>query len=212
MKTALVLIDFQQTFRDGSWGTSSSDQAEVQAAKLLKHFRQNQLPIFHIHHWSQHPDSRFYFKSNGFSAIDMVKPLEDELVLTKTVNSAFIGTSLEAILREQSVSCLIIAGLTTPHCVSTTIRMATNLGFSVTLAEDATASFPLHDHNGRIFSAQEIQDSTLASLNEVRDRQGFPANGGLDVSRQKMTKIYSTPFLRLVISHSPSFPEYAILV
>ncbi len=69
----------------------------------------------------------------------MVKPLEDELVLTKTVNSAFIGTSLEAILREQSVSRLIIAGLTTPHCVSTTIRMATNLGFSVTLAEDATA-------------------------------------------------------------------------
>ncbi|HFI0332442.1 TPA: isochorismatase family protein [Streptococcus suis] len=96
----------------------------------------------------------------------MVKPLEDELVITKTVNSAFIGTSLEAILREQSVSRLIIAGLTTPHCVSTTIRMATNLGFSVTLAEDATASFPLHDHNSRMFSAQEIQDSTLASLNE----------------------------------------------
>lgn len=44
--------------------------------------------------------------------------------------------------------------------------MATNLGFSVILAEDATASFPLHDHNGRMFSAQEIQDSTLASLNE----------------------------------------------
>ena len=50
MKTALVLIDFQQTFRDGSWGTSSNNQAEVQAAKLLKHFRQNQLPIVHIHH------------------------------------------------------------------------------------------------------------------------------------------------------------------
>lgn len=62
-----------------------------------------------------------------------------------------------------------------------------------------------------MFSAQEIQDSTLASLNEVRDRQGFPANGGLDVSRQKMTKIYSTPFLRLVISHSLLFQNMQFL-
>jgi nicotinamidase-related amidase len=57
------------------------------------------------------------------------------------VNSAFIGTGLEAYLRDHSIKAVVIAGLTTPHCVSTSARMAANLGFDVILAHDACATF-----------------------------------------------------------------------
>jgi nicotinamidase-related amidase len=46
----------------------------------------------------------------------------------KHVNSAFIGTGLECYLKEHGIRQLIVAGITTDHCVSTSVRMAANLG------------------------------------------------------------------------------------
>ncbi len=61
---------------------------------------------------------------------------------------------------------MVIVGITTDHCVSTTTRMAGNLGFSTFIISDATATFERIGPDGRHYSADEMHDTALASLNE----------------------------------------------
>lgn len=166
MRKALLLIDIQKTFRDGSWGPRNNEEAEVNASKLLARFRDNKDLIIHVNHRSEQKASRFYFAKEGFAFQEVVVPNEGEPIISKYVNSAFIGTHLKDLLDAEGVTTLVIAGISTPHCVSTTTRMAGNYGYTVYLVEDATASFALTNHKGRTYTAQEIQDITIATLHD----------------------------------------------
>lgn len=137
---ALILIDIQAGFDHPAWGARNNPDAEAHAAVLLDHWRRTRRPIFHIQHVSTEPGSPLG-PGPGSSFKPEVAPLAGEPIFVKSVNSAFIGTRLEQTLRRQEITQLVICGLTTPHCVSTTTRMGANLGFSMTLAHDACASF-----------------------------------------------------------------------
>lgn len=139
MTEALILIDFQTGFDAPFWGERNNKEAEANAARLLSHFRTKARPVFHVRHLSREAGSPL--SGAGARIKDLVAPFADEPVIEKSVNSAFIGTVLEARLRAQGITHVTICGLTTPHCVSTTVRMAANLGFTVTLAHDACAAF-----------------------------------------------------------------------
>ena len=162
---ALILIDVQKGFDLPFWGSRNNPEAETNIAKLLSVWRSRDLPIIHVKHCSVSPKSPLHPDQPGNAFKDEAQPLPGEQLFTKTVNSAFIGTGLEDYLRENKLNSLVIVGLTTDHCVSTSTRMAGNLGFDVILVSDATATFEREGFNGAMFSAQEMHDINLASLN-----------------------------------------------
>jgi len=164
---ALILIDIQKGFDEEEYwgGNRNNKDAEEKSAIILKKWRELNLPIFHIVHSSQNPISRLHESHPGFEIKDEVKPIEGETVIKKNVNSAFIGTDLKERLESQGINKLVIIGLTTNHCVSTTTRMAGNFGFDTLLISDATATFDRIGINGERFDAEIIHQTTLANLN-----------------------------------------------
>ena len=165
-RPALILIDIQKGFDDLEYwgGQRNNPDAEMNAKQLLDIWRENQLPIFHIQHCSTIPTSLLNELHEGNELKDLVKPTNGEPVIKKNVNSAFIGTDLKTQLDEQSIHTLVMVGLTTDHCVSTTTRMAGNFGFDTFVVSDATATFNKKGVDGQDFSAELIHETALASL------------------------------------------------
>ncbi|TDW52375.1 nicotinamidase-related amidase [Flavobacterium sp. 270] len=165
---ALILIDIQKGFLDTSYwgGDRNNTNAEEKAGELLKIWRSKNLPIFHVQHCSSNPNSILNETHAGNDFQDVVKPLQGEIIIKKNVNSAFIGTNLKELLDNAKITNLVIIGLTTDHCISTTTRMAGNFGYNVYLVSDATATFNKKGINGENFSAEIIHQTALASLNE----------------------------------------------
>ena len=144
----LVLIDIQAAFADRYWGLRNNLDAEANAGRLLDQWRAAGAPIFHVRHLSTNPASPLHPETGRIDFHEAVLPAPGETVYEKHVNSAFIGTNLEADLRAAGIDRLVIAGLTTPHCVSTSTRMAANLGFTVELVHDACAAFTQNVQTG----------------------------------------------------------------
>ena len=162
---ALVLIDVQKGFDDSTWGKRNNPDAEKNIALLLAEWRRYLLPVVHVQHCSTEVNAPLHPDQPGHQFKAEAKPLDGEKIFTKTVNSAFIGTRLEDYLRACDIQSLVIVGLTTDHCVSTSVRMAGNLGFKVKLVSDATATFDRIGHDGSHYSASDIHAIHLASLN-----------------------------------------------
>lgn len=165
-KKALIIVDVQKAFDDKKWGERNNLHAEENISKILQLWREKGWLIIHIQHTSDHPNSLFYPKNEGFAIKEIVEPINEEVIITKKVNSGFIGTNLEAFLKENDITTVVITGLTTPHCVSTTTRMSGNLGFETYLISDATAAFGMKDQNDTYYDAVTIHNISLATLHD----------------------------------------------
>lgn len=167
-RPALILIDIQKAFDDIKYwgGERNNPEAENNAGELLQLWRTNNLPVFHIKHCSAIPTSPLNETHSGNEFKEIVRPIDGEPVIKKNVNSAFIGTDLKERLDNENISKLVIAGLTTDHCVSSTTRMAANFGYDTFLVSDATATFNKKGVDGQNYAAELIHETSLASLNE----------------------------------------------
>ena len=133
---------------------------------ILNKWRELNLPVIHIRHSSTNPDSKLHESKPGFLFNDHVIPLKSETVLTKKVNSGFIGTNLSGILNDLNVTSLVFVGMTTNHCISTTVRMSGNLGYQTYLISDATAAYNTLGLNGEMIDCEIIYNTSLANLSE----------------------------------------------
>ncbi|KAF7371162.1 Cysteine hydrolase [Mycena sanguinolenta] len=152
--TALVVIDVQQAFNlDPNYLTleRSTPKLESNIASLLAAFRAKNLPIIHIHHVNTKNEKSFWYEATrpeGVLPMDYVAPQGDEPVLRKYDKSSGFGaclvadgTTLSELLNARGIRTVILVGISSPHCVSSTARSAGDRGFSVVVVGDATATY-----------------------------------------------------------------------
>ena len=163
---ALVVIDVQQGLAHPGGDKRNNPRAESNIARLLAAWRETGRPIRHVVHDSVEPDSSLRPGLPGNAIQAAAAPEPSEPVYRKNVNSAFIGTSLEKDLRREGIDTLVIVGLTTNHCVSTTVRMAGNLGFTTFVVSDATAAFTRAALDGSTRTAEAVHSGALSDLHD----------------------------------------------
>jgi nicotinamidase-related amidase len=166
--TGLLIVDVQRAIDDTSWaadGPRNNPGAEANIAALLANWRQLGFPIFHVKHDGTFPTSTYRPGQPGNDFKPEAAPLPGETIITKHTNSAFIGTELDRLLRRAKISTLVICGVITNDSVETTVRMAGNLGFETYLVEDAGFTFARKDYRGRLRTAEEVHDMSVANMN-----------------------------------------------
>ncbi|MHA3722589.1 cysteine hydrolase family protein [Leucobacter sp. HY1910] len=165
-QAALVVVDMQQGFLDGSWGqTANYPQCEHNVERLIQTWTELNLPVVIVRHDSVNPASSLYVDGPGNALMPLVAHVRPDLVVSKTVNSSFYGTpDLEAWLRSAGIAKIVVCGIQTNLCVETTARMGGNLGFEVVVPLDATRTFDLAGPDGTVIDAVTLARVTATNL------------------------------------------------
>ncbi|GFE86348.1 cysteine hydrolase family protein [Steroidobacter agaridevorans] len=166
MKSALLVIDVQQSFTRRPYWDEAELPGFIQNLQQLVHRTQQAgLPVLQVFHVDEEgAENAFSHESGLIKTLPQldIRPTE---VFTKAVHSAMFATtrngrSLDYWLRTHGIDRLIVTGIRTEQCCETTTRHASDLGYSVTYAVDATLTFPMVSGSGRTYTAAEIRDRT----------------------------------------------------
>jgi len=177
MSTGLVLIDIQNDyFTSGAMELVGMEAAAANSQGLLAHFREKNLPVFHIRHISTRAGATFFLPDTAGSKIhDAVKPMADEPIIIKHFPSSFRETEFEHLLKASGVTELVVCGAMTHMCIDTTVRAAFDLGFTCHVISDACATKDLVFENQKV-PAQAVHAAFLAALSSPFARVISTAN------------------------------------
>ncbi|WP_422396790.1 cysteine hydrolase family protein [Streptomyces klenkii] len=172
---ALVVIDVQNAWNDQDYfPPRNNPAAEDNMARLIDTWQAAGRPVVFVRHDSPEPDSPLRPGQQGNDLQDFVqerrgKGSGPELFVTKTVNSAFLGTpDLGRWLDEAGIRQLVVIGIMTNWCVETTARMGGNLGYDVIVPVDATYTFDAVGPDGESLTADELFRATATNLHAGR--------------------------------------------
>ena len=164
--TSLIMIDCQNTYREGIMRLEGVEAAMAEAARLLARARAAGIPIFHIMH-DAGEGSPYDVHAEIGQISEQVAPVAGEPVIVKNYPNSFVGTDLDARLREAPGRDLILAGFMTHMCVNSTARGAFNLGYRPTVVASATATRELPGAGGVPVPAQALQAASLAAIGDL---------------------------------------------
>lgn len=168
MKTALLLIDFQNDyFPNGRMPLEKSTEACAKAQEILQAFRSKQMPVIHVQHISTRPDAMHFLPcTKGVEFHPNVMPTKNEVIVKKHYPNSFKDTTLFNQLSKLQVTHLVVAGMMTHMCVDATVRAAYDQGFTCTVLHDACATKNL-EFSGMIIPSQNVHHAFLAALQPV---------------------------------------------
>jgi nicotinamidase-related amidase len=161
----LVLIDLQNEYLAGPLALPDANAAVASAARLLTRARRRGTPVFHIAHKGR-PGGLFDRAAERGAIVPELTPLAGEPVVEKELPNAFAGTDLQKRLTAAARNNIVLAGLMTHMCVSSTARAALDLGFRVTIDAESCATRDLPDGRGSTIAARTIHDVALAELSD----------------------------------------------
>ena len=165
--SALVLIDCQQTYREGVMRLEGVEPALKEAATLLKRFREAGRPVIHIMH-DAGVGTPYDITAPIGQIADLVAPIDGEPVIVKKFPSAFEQTELDAELKRLGVEQVVYVGFMTHMCVNSTTRASFNHGYGNTVVASATATRAIpNPATGGDVPAQQLQDASLSALGDM---------------------------------------------
>ncbi|MCK0070140.1 isochorismatase family protein [Kordiimonas laminariae] len=162
MKTALLIIDVQKAMDHPKWGERNNPDAEEVMKRMLDWVRSENWPVFHIQDCSSDPSSPYRAGQPLHNFKDEVKPTGGETIIQKTTGNAFYGTELDAVLKAEQISKLVIMGVHTQHCVRATVEAAIENGYEISVLADAVVATAM---NG--MSADSVQEKILTKFEEM---------------------------------------------
>jgi nicotinamidase-related amidase len=163
-KAVLIPIDMQRAFDAAPWPRRWNERLDDNGLSLLAAWRASGRPVAHVRHDSVEPNSTLRPGAPGNAFRPGFEPQSAEPLVTKSVNAAFIGTDLDLRLRRLAIDTVVMFGISTDMCVSTSVRVGANLGYRVILVEDACDCFDLPDGAGGTIVARDVHRAHVATL------------------------------------------------
>ncbi|PZS33568.1 MAG: cysteine hydrolase [Pseudonocardiales bacterium] len=180
MKTALVVIDVQESFRQmPSWEAISDPGIVTAVSRLVEVARSRGDMVVWVLHAERGSGGVFDPALGYVGLMAGLTVAPGEQVITKSAHNAFTTTNLQQLLTMQGVGHLVVCGMRTEQCCETTARVAADLGYEVTFVIDATATSPIEHRDaprGRPL-AEILADPLTLSTADVRARTEYALAG-----------------------------------
>ena len=164
---AIVLIDFQHEYVEGSMPLGDAGAAATANARLLLDKARNEnIPVFHVMHHGEDNGNIFDPLSSKVNIVDSLQPMDNEKTITKKHPNAFYDTPLQEMIESAGKQQIIFAGFMSHMCISSSVRAAFDLGFENFVCHDACATRALPNVRGEEISADVVHDTAMAALQD----------------------------------------------
>lgn len=157
IKRALIVIDVQNEYFTGNLRIEYPD-VRISLPNIVRAMDAAQaagIPVVVVQHLAAEGAPVFARGSEGAAIHPEIAGRPRNHHIEKSLASCFVGTDLEAWLRERQINTLSIVGYMTHNCDDSTVRQAAHAGWKVELLHDAAGSLPYANAIGSA-TAEEI--------------------------------------------------------